>query len=94
MSTSPRSVVRLRAPLWFALTEGSRAALSSIRAHGFRSFLTALGIIIGVAAVIAMVSIIQGLSAMIDEQFQGLGSNSLTVRPFTTFENALQGQNS
>ena len=94
MSTSPRSVVRLRAPVWFAFTEGSRAALSSIRAHGFRSFLTALGIIIGVAAVIAMVSIIQGLSAMIDEQFQGLGSNSLTVRPFTTFENALQGQNS
>ena len=94
MSTSPRTVVRLRAPLWFAFTEGSRAALASIRAHGFRSFLTALGIIIGVAAVIAMVSIIQGLSAMIDEQFQGLGSNSLTVRPFTTFENALQGQNS
>ena len=94
MSTNPRPVVRLRAPLWFAFTEGSRAALSSIRAHGFRSFLTALGIIIGVAAVIAMVSIIQGLSAMIDEQFQGLGSNSLTVRPFTTFESALQGQNS
>ena len=94
MSTSQRSVVRLRTPVWFAFSEGSRAALSSIRAHGFRSFLTALGIIIGVAAVIAMVSIIQGLSAMIDEQFQGLGSNSLTVRPFTTFENALQGQNS
>jgi putative ABC transport system permease protein len=86
--------VRLRAPVWFAFTEGSRAALSSIRAHGFRSFLTALGIIIGVAAVIAMVSIIQGLSALIDEQFQGLGSNSLTVRPFTSFEDALQGQNS
>jgi putative ABC transport system permease protein len=94
MSTRPRTVVRLRAPVWFAFTEGSRAALSSIRAHGFRSFLTALGIIIGVAAVIAMVSIIQGLSAMIDEQFQGLGSNSLTVRPFTTFESALQGQSS
>ena len=94
MSTSPRPAVRLRAPVWFAFSEGSRAALASIRAHGFRSFLTALGIIIGVAAVIAMVSIIQGLSAMIDEQFQGLGSNSLTVRPFTTFENALQGQNS
>jgi len=94
MSTSTRTTVRLRAPVWFAFSEGSRAALASIRAHGFRSFLTALGIIIGVAAVIAMVSIIQGLSAMIDEQFQGLGSNSLTVRPFTTFENALQGQSS
>ena len=94
MSTKPRSVVQLRAPLWFAFTEGSRAALGSIRAHGFRSFLTALGIIIGVAAVIAMVSIIQGLSTLIDEQFQGLGSNSVTVQPYTTLESALQGRNS
>ena len=84
----------LRAPLWFAFTEGSRAAFGSIRAHGFRSFLTALGIIIGVAAVIAMVSIIQGLSALIDEQFEGLGSNSVTIQPFTTLEAALQGRNS
>jgi len=88
------SVTSVRAPLWFALTEGSRAALSSIRAHAFRSFLTALGIIIGVAAVIAMVSIIQGLSALIDEQFQGLGSNSITIRPYTTLESALTGGSS
>jgi putative ABC transport system permease protein len=84
----------LRAPLWFAFTEGSRAAFASIRAHSFRSFLTALGIIIGVAAVIAMVSIIQGLSALIDEQFEGLGSNSVTVQPYTTLEAALQGRQS
>ena len=56
--------------------------------------MTALGIIIGVAAVIAMVSIIQGLSAMIDEQFEGLGSNSVTVQPYTTLESALQGRTS
>jgi putative ABC transport system permease protein len=84
----------MRAPLWFAFTEGSRAALGSIRAHAFRSFLTALGIIIGVAAVIAMVSIIQGLSVLIDEQFEGLGSNSVTIRPFTSLEAALQGRRS
>ncbi len=94
MSTERSDGIRtLRAPLWFAFTEGSRAAFDSIRAHAFRSFLTALGIIIGVAAVIAMVSIIQGLSALIDEQFEGLGSNSVTVRPFTTLESALQGRN-
>ena len=51
----------------------------SIRAHGFRSFLTTLGIVIGVASVIAMVSIIQGLSFTIGQQFEGLGSNSVTV---------------
>jgi len=94
MSTeTPASNSILRAPFWFALTEGARAAFSSIRAHGFRSFLTALGIIIGVAAVIAMVSIIQGLSSLIDEQFQGLGSNSVTVAPYTTLEDALSGRN-
>ena len=53
-----------------------RAALGSIRAHGFRSFLTTLGIVIGVASVIGMVSIIQGLSFAIGEQLQGLGSNA------------------
>jgi putative ABC transport system permease protein len=90
----PRGPTTLRAPLWFAFTEGSRAAFGSIRAHGFRSFLTALGIIIGVAAVIAMVSIIQGLSALIDEQFQGLGANSVTIAPYTTLEDALSGRSS
>ena len=81
-----------RFPLWFAATEGVRAALASIRAHGFRSFLTTLGIVIGVASVIAMVSIIQGLSFTIGQQFEGLGSNSVTVRSYTSLEDALQGR--
>ena len=42
------------------LLESLRSALASIRAHGLRSFLTTLGIIIGVASVIAVVSLIQG----------------------------------
>jgi putative ABC transport system permease protein len=78
--------------VWFAAAEGARAALGSIRAHGFRSFLTALGIVIGVASVIAMVSIIQGLSYTIGQQFQGLGSNSVTVQSYTAFEDQLQGR--
>ena len=80
--------------LWFAAAEGARAAISSIHAHAFRSFLTALGIVIGVASVIAMVSIIQGLSFMIGQQFQGLGSNSVTVQSYTSLEHALQGRRS
>ena len=78
--------------LWFSFTEGSRAALGSIRAHGFRSFLTALGIVIGVASVIAMVSIIQGLSQLISQQFEGLGSNSITVQAYTSVEDQMQGR--
>ena len=57
-----RRLAGTRFPLWFAATESVRAALGSIRAHGFRSFLTTLGIVIGVASVIGMVSIIHGLS--------------------------------
>lgn len=100
MSTSSANISRQRRPvrkgtrfpIWFAATEGARAALGSIRAHAFRSFLTTLGIVIGVASVIAMVSIIQGLSAMIGQQFEGLGSNSITVQAYTSFEDQLQGR--
>jgi putative ABC transport system permease protein len=76
----------------FSVIESFRSALQSIRAHSFRSFLTSLGIIIGVASVIAVVSIVQGLSSSIGSQFKGLGSNSLTVRADTPFEEALQGK--
>lgn len=71
--------------------ESVRSALLSIRAHALRSFLTALGIIIGVASVIAVVSLIQGFSYSVTDQFKGLGSNSLTVRAYTPFDQAMQG---
>jgi putative ABC transport system permease protein len=80
--------------IWFAAAEGARAAIESIRAHAFRSFLTTLGIVIGVASVIAMVSVIQGLQFMIGQQFQGLGSNSVTVQSYTALADALQGKQS
>jgi len=76
----------------FMLLESFRSALESIRAHGFRSLLTSLGIIIGVASVIAVVSIVQGLSYTINAQFAGLGGNSLTVRSYTPFKKQLQGR--
>jgi putative ABC transport system permease protein len=46
-----------------------------------RSFLTALGIIIGVGAVIAMASIGQGAKVAVEKQFNSLGTNLLFVRP-------------
>lgn len=78
--------------LLFDLMESLRSALRSIRAHGFRSFLTTLGIIIGVAAVIATVSIIQGLQFTINQQFEGLGTNSIVVQAVNTYERYLQGK--
>jgi putative ABC transport system permease protein len=90
----PGGRTRARVTIWFAAAEGARAALDAIRAHAFRSFLTTLGIVIGVASVIAMISIIQGLQFMIGQQFQGLGSNSVTVQSYTALADALQGKRS
>jgi putative ABC transport system permease protein len=78
----------------YSLLESLLSALRSIRAHAFRSFLTTLGIIIGVASVITVVSIVQGLSQSIGNEFKGLGSNSLTVQAYTSFEDQLQGKSS
>jgi putative ABC transport system permease protein len=90
----PGGSTRARVSIWFAAAEGARAAFDAIRAHAFRSFLTTLGIVIGVASVIAMISIIQGLQFMIGQQFQGLGSNSVTVQSYTALTDALQGKRS
>ncbi len=56
-------------------------AVRTIRRNAMRSFLTALGIIIGVAAVIALVAIGEGAQSMIEESFKSMGSNMLVVLP-------------
>jgi putative ABC transport system permease protein len=55
-------------------------ALDSLRTHKLRSFLTILGVVIGVATVIGMSSIISGLNASISSQIQDLGSNLVFVQ--------------
>lgn len=76
----------------FSLIESFRSAISSVRAHGFRSFLTTLGIIIGVSSTIAVVSVIQGLSYSINQQFEGFGSNSISIRSSTPRSERLKGK--
>lgn len=56
-----------------------KIALRGILDNKLRSFLTMLGIIIGVTSVIALVSIGQGATSQVTEQIQSLGSNLLTV---------------
>jgi len=77
--------------LSFKIMEGTRSAGQSIFAHGFRSFLTTLGIIIGVASVIAVVSVVQGFSASISQQFDGMGTNVINIEPYTPRKARLQG---
>jgi len=61
-----------------------RTALRALRRNKMRSALTMLGIVIGVAAVIAMVSIGQGADAAVQKQIQSLGTNLLMVIPGAT----------
>ena len=63
------------------LWEAVKLALSSIRRNKLRSVLTLLGIVIGVAAVIAMVTLGSGASSKVRENLAKLGSNMLIARP-------------
>ncbi|MBE3590691.1 MAG: ABC transporter permease [Firmicutes bacterium] len=61
--------------------EHLRMAWLSLRTNRLRAGLTMLGVIIGVAAVIALVAIGQGASQSVTGQVQALGSNLLTITP-------------
>lgn len=61
------------------LVQSIRMALMSIAGNKVRSFLTMLGIIIGVSSVILLVSVGQGVTGQITSQFSDLGTNQLTV---------------
>jgi putative ABC transport system permease protein len=61
--------------------ENLRLALAALRANALRSILTTLGIIIGVAAVITVVSLVQGLQFMITKELQGVGASYMMVLP-------------
>src|SRR6185503_18332167 len=56
-------------------------AVREINRHKLRSFLTTLGIVIGVAAVVTMVTLGKGATAAVAEQISSLGANILQIRP-------------
>jgi putative ABC transport system permease protein len=61
--------------------EPFQAALKALRANKLRSALTTLGIIIGVAAVIIVVSLVQGMEKSVLKQIEKAGSQTLLIRP-------------
>ena len=65
-------------------------ALRALRVNKMRALLTMLGIIIGIAAVIAMVAIGAGASKMISDQISSMGSNLLLVIPGSTTSGGLR----
>jgi len=64
-----------------AIGQSIASAFEALRMNKLRAFLTALGIIIGVSAVIVMVSLGSGASASIQQRLSGLGTNLLTIQP-------------
>ena len=60
--------------------ETIKVALTALRANKLRSFLTMLGIIIGVGAVITVVAMGEGAQRAVKEQIEQLGTNQLTVQ--------------
>ncbi|HNO63848.1 MAG TPA: MacB family efflux pump subunit [Thauera aminoaromatica] len=63
------------------VVEATRTALRALRANLFRTVLTLLGIVIGVASVIAMLAIGDGAKQKVIDQVSAMGTNLLTVRP-------------
>ena len=68
-------------------------ALQSIKANALRSILTALGIIIGVAAVITMVALGTGAQKAVEDQIASLGANVLSVYPGMSFSGGVASAN-
>src|SRR3989440_9850846 len=65
-----------------------RTVLKALRANQLRSFLTTLGVIIGVAAVIAIVALTQGVSVTLNQRLAGLGTNVLVIQSGSASRNA------
>ncbi|MDR0405791.1 MAG: ABC transporter permease [Clostridiales bacterium] len=61
------------------ISQAIKMSLQSIAGNKMRSFLTMLGIIIGVAAVIIMVSLVQGATGNIKAQMESMGTNMISV---------------
>ncbi len=68
-----------------------RVAIRALRRNKLRSFLTMLGVVIGVGAVVAMVAIGEGAKAQVEETFAAMGSNLLIVLPGTTTAGGARG---
>jgi putative ABC transport system permease protein len=58
-----------------------RIALRNITHRRLRSWLTAIGIIIGVASVVALISVSMGMQDAIEEQFEMMGTDTITITP-------------
>ena len=73
------------------LDSSVRSALGALWANRLRSLLTILGVIVGVAAVISVVTLTQGTSAVLNARVAGLGTNVLTITPGSSTTGGVRG---
>ncbi|MBI4614370.1 MAG: ABC transporter permease [Planctomycetes bacterium] len=73
------------------VVENVYSALGQLWVNKFRSVLTTLGIVIAVSAVIAVVSILQGMTDYVASFIQGLGSDAIWVQPYVPPEKSARG---
>jgi len=74
-----------------SLLGGLYIALGALANNRLRSGLTVLGLVIGIAAVIAMMSIGRGARASVTERIESLGASLIFVRPGTSFDGLVRG---
>ena len=89
---SPIDDVSRPQAFFYALQECVRSAISSIRSHPMRSFLTMLGVIIGVMSVICIVSLLQGMTRSVMNELQGFGGDALSIHSETSREDRMIGK--
>jgi putative ABC transport system permease protein len=62
-----------------------KVAIGNLRHRGMRTWLTLVGIFIGIAAVVALISVGQGLQGAIESEFENLGTDKIMISPAGTF---------
>ncbi|MDR1828442.1 MAG: MacB family efflux pump subunit [Methylobacteriaceae bacterium] len=97
VATKPVTVKETRNPgrfggLFGRLGEALRMALLSMNAHRLRTFLTMLGIIIGIASVVCVVALGAGSTEQVLSQISSLGTNTIEVFPGETFGDVRSGK--
>ncbi|MEG0902404.1 MAG: ABC transporter permease, partial [Clostridia bacterium] len=62
------------------LRESLRMSIANIRGNKMRTFLTVLGIIIGVMAIITLITVMESATGEVTAQFESLGTGKLTIQ--------------
>jgi len=78
--------------LWGRLGEAFRMALLAMKSHKLRTFLTMLGIIIGIASVVSVVALGEGFKQSLLANINSIGTNTITVYPSRGFGDTRSGR--